>query len=204
MIRVRAGAPSDGPDLTAVVGSAFADDPLMAWILADVADREEATREWWAPSVARYLAANRVLVAGDGAACLFWRHSSERIPDGPGQPTMSEVMTRLVAPERLPDVGAALAAFPGLRPPEPYVYIHVVATRPDSQGQGLGARLLSKITALASGTPCCLESTNARNHGFYLRYGFSAEATVVLPGSDVVATSFVRQARTRSAAAGSA
>lgn len=194
MIRVRAGAPSDGPDLAAVVGCAFADDPLMAWLLADVADREEATREWWAPMIAGYLAANRVLVAGDGAACLFWRHSSEQIGGAPGRPTMSEVMSRLVAPERVLDVGAALSAFAGLRPPEPHVYVHVLATRPDSQGQGLGARLLSKITALASGTPCCLESTNPRNHGFYLRYGFSAGTAVVLPGSDVVATPFVRHA----------
>lgn len=114
---------------------------------------------------------------------------------------MREMVAQLIAPERLREVKAALAVFPGLRPQEEHVYVHAVATEPDHQGHGHGARLLAALRTRATEKSLfCLESTNARNHPFYLRNGFRAGAREALPGSGVIATAFAR----REAAADSA
>ncbi len=104
------------------------------------------------------------------------------------------MIRQLVPPERLPEVMQALAAFAGLRPEQPYVYVHVVATRPGHERQGLGARLLEALAASNVGPQVIhLESTNPRNHPFYARNGFKAGASITLPASTVVATPFARR-----------
>lgn len=192
---IRTGTLADVEGLTTVVASAFAADPLMVWLLPDPVTRAVATEAWWTPLVAGYLHAGRALVAEGAAACLLWRRSDEQIPDAPGQPPMRDVIARLVAPERRPEVGAGLAVFPRLRPAREHVYVHVVAVHPRHQGHGLGARLLAELASLDTGRDLvCLESTNPMNHPFYERNGFRAGAAAPLAGSPVTVTAFARRA----------
>ncbi|HEV2809652.1 MAG TPA: GNAT family N-acetyltransferase [Acidimicrobiales bacterium] len=100
----------------------------------------------------------------------------------------------LIPPERLGEVKAALAVFPRLRPQDEHVYLHAVATHPHHQGHGHGARLLAALRTRATEKSLfCLESTNARNHPFYLRNGFHAGVREALPGSGVIATALARR-----------
>jgi GNAT superfamily N-acetyltransferase len=193
---LRAGSTSDIEPLAALVAAAFEADPLMVWLLPDAATRQESTRRWWGPIVAGYITKERAIVTEDGTACLFWRRSSEPLPEAPGQPPIREVVQGLVPAERLDEVGVALAALPALRPVQPHVYVHVLAVHPDHQRRGHGARLLAALPAAAPGAEIfCLESTNPRNHAFYARNGFTADLQATLPGSTVTATSFRRFVR---------
>jgi GNAT superfamily N-acetyltransferase len=168
----------------------------MVWLLPHGDSRPEATRCWWAPLLAGYLAAGRGLVTEDLDACLLWRFSDEVLPDPPGQRPMGEVVSELVGTERLAEVGAALGVFRRLRPEEPHVYVHVVAARPERQGRGLGARLLAALAGGPAGArPQVLESTNPRNHPFYLRNGFGIVAQATVPGTDITATALLRAGR---------
>ncbi len=175
MIQVRPATPADLYEVTALVAEAFESDPLMEWLLPDPATRREDTARWWGAIVAGYLAAGRGLVTADGHACLLWRNSAEQLPEVPGQPSVREVIGQLVTSERLPEVMRALAAFGALRPEQPYLYVHVVATRPGHQGERLGSRLLEALDTTDPGRQVTyLESTNPRNHPFYARNGFKA------------------------------
>ena len=194
VIQVRPATPADLCEVTALVAQAFESDPLMVWLLPDPATRREDTARWWSAIVAGYLAAGRGLVTADGHACLLWRNSAEQLPEVSGQPSVREVIEQIVPAERLPEVMRALAAFGALRPEQPYLYVHVVATRPSHQGQRLGSRLLEALDASDPGRQVTyLESTNPKNHRFYARNGFKAGPGVTLPGSAVVAAPFTRR-----------
>ena len=194
VIQVRPATPADLYEVTALVAEAFESDPLMEWLLPDAATRREDTGRWWGAIVAGYLAAGRGLVTADGHACLLWRSAAEQLPEVPGQPSVREVIGQLVPLERLPEVMRALAAFGALRPEQPYLYVHVVATRPGHQGERLGTQLLEALDASDPGRELTyLESTNPRNHPFYARNGFKAGPGITLPASTVVATPFTRR-----------
>lgn len=77
-------------------------------------------------------------------------------------------------------LGAATAA---VHPPEPHWYLGVLATRPDRQSRGLGARILAPILSLRDGeaVPAYLESFNARNIAFYERQWFDVRGEIVTP-----------------------
>jgi GNAT superfamily N-acetyltransferase len=69
-------------------------------------------------------------------------------------------------------------------PHEPHWYLNVVSTLPSHQSQGLGARALAPVLALAdaNGQPCYLESTNPRNRTLYYRHGFVDTGDIDLDG----------------------
>ncbi|GIL81126.1 hypothetical protein Vretimale_12749 [Volvox reticuliferus] len=56
----------------------------------------------------------------------------------------------------------------------PFMYISVMAVRPDRQGHGLGSALLAFICdrADAAGLHCYIEATSSRNRALYERFGF--------------------------------
>jgi ribosomal protein S18 acetylase RimI-like enzyme len=187
-------APEDLVVLSQVVADAFVEDPVMVWLLPDESNRRDQTLRWWTPVVARYLAAGRGWVTEDQRACLLWRHSGEILPPVPGQPRMPDLIPELVGADRFDTVTAALAVFADIRSTDEHVYVHVVAAAPDAQGAGHGSRLLAALADSDSGSKLiCLESTNPRNHSFYLRNGFTLGASQVLPGSNVTATAFARR-----------
>jgi GNAT superfamily N-acetyltransferase len=191
---VRGVTPDDLAPLSRVAADAFMGDPMMIWFFPDATTRAVAAQRWWPVVIAPFLHAGRGLTTVDGLACLLWQHSDERLPEPPGQPSMRQMLHALVDPVRVPAVEAALAVFPSIRCPGEHVYIDVVASAPEAQGHGRGAALIEAlIDAEPSRGLVCLESTNPRNHSFYLRNGFQPGQEATLPGSAIVATAFSRR-----------
>jgi ribosomal protein S18 acetylase RimI-like enzyme len=91
-----------------------------------------------------------------------------------------------------------MAAFPRMLPlfreaariheqalPEPHVYLQVLATRPESQGQGFGAALLRRVlaTADAEGLPAWLETMTPGNVPLYEHFGFAVAGSRTFPNT---------------------
>jgi GNAT superfamily N-acetyltransferase len=181
-----------------VVAAAFADDPLIPWLLPDRDRRVERTRRWWEPLVAAFLAVSKGAITECGDSVLLWRRSDERLADAPGQPALADVVRDLVGPERTTEVAEALAGFSAIRPAEAYVYVNVVATHPSTQSRGLGSELIASLLGTIDEPDVVyLASTNPRNHSFYLRNGFTLGPSVTLPHTPVRATSFLRRTAAR-------
>ncbi len=81
-------------------------------------------------------------------------------------------------------------------PTEPHYYLAVLGIDPAHQGHGLGPRLLAPVLERCDDARVLawLESTNPRNHSFYLRSGFEvADRHAVADGPTI--TFFARRPR---------
>ncbi|MCY3925297.1 MAG: GNAT family N-acetyltransferase [bacterium] len=162
--------------VAAVLAEAFAEDPLQAWIMEGVAAAERPARrtDWWSFMVRNAPPGTEVHVAFDGSGAACWH------PPGAGKPPAAVVeefrrMVAELAGERAPAVLASLARIARRAPAEPHWHLAAVGVVPDRWGEGLGARLLAPMLARCDrlGLAAYLESSNARNLGFYRRLGFA-------------------------------
>jgi GNAT superfamily N-acetyltransferase len=71
--------------------------------------------------------------------------------------------------------------------PMPHWYLMLLAVEPESQGQGLGSRLLVPRLARAdsAGMPIYLETHSPRNPPFYQKHGFEVVFEGVAPGTSL-------------------
>jgi GNAT superfamily N-acetyltransferase len=168
-------ATSDDVDTIArSLASAFADDPVMRWVLGDVEDPEGRLVHVFA-SMARgnIRDGHHAVLAGDGGSVAMWRD-----------------VDRWKSPVRhwLRSMPGIIRSFRGgtvrlLRgfamverhhPTEPHLYLAVLGTRAEHQGRGLGADALAPMLERCDreGVPAYTESSNPKNLPFYFRQGF--------------------------------
>jgi len=170
-------------DVTAVeartlLAGAFAEDPLMRWFFPDDDARPHACAALFGLFAEQYLAAGRVdVVRRDRpVAVAMWRWPGTAPMEQPETlPTPPGLMTALMGAARAADLGAAMRPVGGLRPPEPYAYLHLLGVDPAARGQGLGGELLETglASARGAGLTACLETMNPGNVPFYEAHGFS-------------------------------
>lgn len=169
----------------AVVGSAFADDPMLRWIFRGVEAHEHATAAWVGWFVEAFAAAGTVDVvlgeAGRPVAAALWRTDATPLPY-PELPHLPGLMTAVLGSGRANEVLGGLGAFAAHKPDPPYHYLQFLAVHPHHQGGGLGRMLVlhGQRRAEAAGQGVYLESTNPRNLPFYGSLGFGQGAAVAL------------------------
>jgi GNAT superfamily N-acetyltransferase len=185
---------SDVDLVLAVLGDAFADDPLWGvWALPDIAGtagRATALRAHWAPFVQAGMKYDGVIISPDGAAVAVW------IP--PGVPEMDEAdeaaltaSTEALFGDRAPLLFELYEMFAHARPAEPANWcLSLLATAPDYRGKGLGMQLVEDFLVRmdAEGAPAYLESTNPGNLARYGRAGFARLGEFTAPGGPTVTT----------------
>lgn len=191
------------PELLAarsVVGRAFADDPLMAWLFPDERVRLDATSAWLSVFVDSYVSAGYADVERDGdeiVGVALWRTPIDAPLTFPQAPTLVGLMGALLGVERAAVIGAGLRVFGASHPSEPHAYLNFLAVDPVRHGEGLGSRLvrrgLTRSTAL--GLPTHLETTNPRNVGFYRSLGFEVTAELTLAPDGPPAWTLLHPAR---------
>ncbi|WP_335989259.1 GNAT family N-acetyltransferase [Glycomyces sp. MUSA5-2] len=155
---------SDAGGLVGVLSSAFAADPLAAWLFPDEG-RRAAYQEGFYRSLLGRPRAEAHVAGAEGAALWLRLDRGERLDAGsapPGGPLA-----------RLFSLGAAL----GERHPvdRPHLYLAVMGVVPASQGRGIGSALLRHGLALADrdGLPAYLEASSPGSRSLYLRHGFA-------------------------------
>lgn len=169
----------------AVVGAAFADDPMLQWIFRGVEAHEHATAAWVGWFVEAFAAAGTVdVVLGDEGvpvAAALWRTDATPLPYAQ-LPHLPGLMTAILGSQRADAVLQGLGEFAGYKPPPPYHYLQFLAVHPAHQGGGLGRLLVlhGQRRAAAAASVVHLESTNPRNLGFYGSLGFRRVAEFAL------------------------
>lgn len=162
--------------VAALLGEAFAEDPLQDWIMEGVGAAERPARrvDWWRFMLRHAPPGAEVHTTGDGSGAACWH------PPGAAKPPPEVVgeFRRLVAElagERAEAVLAGLARIAGRAPAEPHWHLAAVGVAPDRRSNGVGSRLLAPMLARCDrlGLGAYLESSNPRNLGFYRRLGFA-------------------------------
>ena len=168
-------------EVATVLAGAFAGDPLLAWLLADVAESDLPTGgvAWWRFMIRHAPPGTEIHVTGDGSAAACWHPA----PGGPRPAAVVAQFRRMVedlAPERAPVVLESLARISRRAPAEPHWHLAAVGVIPDRRSAGVGSRLLAPMLARCDrlGMPAYLESSNSRNLDFYRRLGFRSTGEV--------------------------
>ena len=174
---VRLAGLDDADLLGDILADAFADDPVISWLIPPGVDnRDERLTLFFTAMSRTYLRFGKpCYIAGDDMGAALWGSpGSWALP-------MSEMTDEEVEPfitafgERLGVSTELQLQVEGLHPTEPaHLYLAYLGARRASQGQGHGSRLMQAVLkqADADGVPAYLESSNARNVPLYERHGF--------------------------------
>jgi GNAT superfamily N-acetyltransferase len=179
---VRVATTSDLDDLTALLTTAFENDPLWSWAFPDSRD----LAVWWRFCIGSALRYPCVWITGDFAAASVWIP-----PDGvelteEEEQRVEPLLRDLVGP-RAPDVLELVERFDASHPREtPHYYLSLLGTHLDYRGQGFGMALLGENLARmdAEGVPAYLESSNPANDRRYQRLGFKRLGEFTTPGGE--------------------
>jgi ribosomal protein S18 acetylase RimI-like enzyme len=170
---IRRATDADFRNLCSTAMRAFHDDPVMRWLYPDDDVYFQPHGAIFTGAMTNWLAHQQPWCTDDSASLAIWFP-----PVGPGAPEPERIE---VGPPPTPEmlarfelIGPAMAAH---KPAEPHWYLQLLATHPDWQRQGVGARLMNVVFEQADpeGIPCYLETerpelvTYYRHHGFDVR-----------------------------------
>ncbi|HWC35930.1 MAG TPA: GNAT family N-acetyltransferase [Mycobacteriales bacterium] len=173
---VRRATLEDAKLLGDVLADAFADDPVISWLIPHNADnRDERLRLFFTAMSRTYLRSGKpCYLSGDGMGAALWGPPGSWALD---VAQMADDLDSLITAfgDRI-DISTELQAqVEDLHPADPpHYYLAYLGARRSSQGHGHGSRLMAEVlaTADANGVPAYLESSNARNVPLYERHGF--------------------------------
>ena len=165
---IRRATTADLPRLCRTGMRAFAADPVMRWFYPGDEEYEAGGGAVFRWPMLRWLQWDETWVTDDVAALAAW------IP--PGRP---EVVVPEPAPtdhpeQRLARFAAIEQVMAANTPAEPHWYLNFLATHPDWQRQGLGARLIDQVGTRAAeqGLPLYLATETVENVAYYSHLGF--------------------------------
>ena len=167
-------------DLEAVcqdLSAAFAEDPLLNWLLRQDSRRHRARLAFFRmeiPHEAFRIGEIERPQAGGGAALWF---PSERLGPNPLSVRLRAITMFLGAcgPPRFPRVLALREAMDRRHPMDrPHDYLWMLGVRPEVQGRGVGSGLLkARLDRLdVQGRPAFLETSVTRSLSLFRRHGF--------------------------------
>lgn len=179
---VRVAGTADRDRIVALLARAFADDPAMAYIFPDPADRALRLPRLFGVLFDSDASSGIRLVTAGGEAATLWR--------APGQ-TSDSMLTMLLHAWPLwralgGSIGRALAVSNAISahfPREAVWYLHIAGCDPAAQGRGFGAAAVrgGLDRLLGSGLPAYLETATERNLAFYRALGFEITAEWSVP-----------------------
>jgi GNAT superfamily N-acetyltransferase len=165
---------ADRGRIAAMLARAFADDPAMAYIFPDPAERACRLPRLFALLFDADAYSGLRLIAGDCAAATLWR--------APGHGKTSPLDMVMQAWPLWRALGGAVGraltvsnAIDAHFPSGKLWYLHVAGCDPAVQGKGVGRAIVQAgLDRIAGdGLPIYLETANERNLGFYAGLGFT-------------------------------
>jgi GNAT superfamily N-acetyltransferase len=178
----------DWRSVGAVVGRAFADDPVSQWTLG-TAEAIEHVFTVLCRDV--YLARGGGATADARGGAMWLRPGGSKSLPWLGQATLAVDLLRGPGVRQVLRALAVDAAMQRRRPTTAHCYLFAVGVGAEGRGQGLGGAMIGLMTAQADrdGVPCWLENTNPRNEPLYRRLGFApVETFSPAPGCPPVTT----------------
>ncbi len=180
--------PADVPDVAASLAVAFADDPVLAFLVGDDARRPGVLAGFFANRLVAGVGLDEALTVDGHRAAAVWAP-----PHGPDDPVADfgpamAAVSMFVGPEVLAGRLDAMRVVFEAKPHTPHWFLGFVGTRPDARGQGLASALIRHVTDRcdADGVPAYLESSDPGNVPLYERHGFEVTAEIPITGGPVV------------------
>ncbi len=186
-IAVQQAQRADIKELAHVLGRAFFDDPVMAWIVPEAGRRAKGL-----PILFAALARHQYLAGGGSelatedhtvAAGALWAPPGRWKASRRTDLRMMAAFFRVFGSESAR--GRQVADLMKRRhPTDPHWYLAVIGSDPTYRGQGFGHALMSsRLDRLdAEHAAAYLESSNPANVPYYERFGFEVTGEIVLPG----------------------
>jgi GNAT superfamily N-acetyltransferase len=178
-IKVQTATTADIGPLAGTLARAFADDPVMNYLVGPDLRR---LGTFFAAEVRQYLRTGEVLAAGDNGAGALWAKPNQWRTGWADILRSAPAMTRALR-TNLPRALKVLNRMEKAHPREPHWYLGVIGTDPASQGKGLGGALIDPILARCdeAGLGAYLESSKERNISYYNRFGFTMTGEITFP-----------------------
>ena len=180
----RAATWADADAIAQTMAKAFADDPLICFLL-----RDEAARPAKMPRLFRLLFKlglpyGACDVTSGCEAAAFWR------PPGKWEIPFWQYITNgrefigVFGFAGARQVTSVMDVVEKHHPHEPHWYLQAIGTDPGKQGKGFGGVVIRRqlATADAQGMPAYLESSKERNIPIYQSFGFEVTGEIKLPG----------------------
>jgi GNAT superfamily N-acetyltransferase len=180
MPTIRKATDSDLPVLARTYGRAFADDPVIRWLIPDKEEYAAIHGSFFTALALRGRYHDTLWCTDDGVAVAYW--------NPPGRPEAVVVDPDPIDHPawRIERFIALTTAMQANTPSELHWHLNLIGTHPDWQGRGLAAALMAEVFAVAdaAGLPCYLETASPANVAYYLRHGFvvRSEWDVTVPG----------------------
>lgn len=185
-IEVRKARRTDVPALARVLGRAFHEDPVIGWLQPDPARRAAALPGFFGAMTRHHFMSGAGVEIAESESGLC----AAALWDPPGRWVQTPR-------EQIAMVPAVLRAFRGrvgmsralaeqmkaVHPDEPHWYLAIIGSDPEARGGGFGGALMrSRLDRCdAEGSPAYLESSNADNIAYYLRFGFTVTGEITIP-----------------------
>lgn len=169
MIDVRDATDADREAIVAVMARAFANATASTWLQPDAAKRKANALVRFGKVFDHTKGGIRLTAANCEAACL-WHFSTESERRAHAQTSVSPPDTETAEAKR---VRLMMASIEAHAPAGDYWHLQLVGCEPSQQGTGLGAAVLRRGLERVSGHTAYLETTSAKNVGFYRALGFT-------------------------------
>lgn len=182
-IPVRGATVEDQPGMAGALGRAFADDPLLDWLVPDQTKRHQMLPAWFALLFRNLFKRREVYTTDDHAGAAIWAAPGEW-KSKPGEIlSMIPGSIRVVGLGPLRRLIKTLNVIEKQHPHELHWYLEVLGTDPPHQRKGVGAELMKPVLDRcdAEGLPAYLETQKERNVPYYRQHGFEVQTEMDLP-----------------------
>ncbi|MGP3982304.1 GNAT family N-acetyltransferase [Streptomyces sp. KR80] len=186
---IRRARPEERETISQLLGEAFMDDPVSAWVFPDEAHRRTVQPRFFGVFLDAALRDGWVDVTDDLSAAALWLPVSAGAEDGDADRDTDggDMAERMAAADPGNERTAVIGRLTGEAHPHDrdHFYLPAIVVTPGRQSEGLGTALLTTVLEHCDreGVPAYLEASNARSKALYERLGFAFTGTRVdLPG----------------------
>lgn len=184
MTDVRKGTRADLPRMSESLAKAFADDPVMRYILPALDRGQLQQLQGMLRIEARgALRHESVWTTVDGDAAAIWKPPN-KWKAGVVELLRQSPQTMAILRSRVLVALSVLNAIEKMHPVQPpHWHLAVLGTDPAAQGKGKGSAVLQPVLDHCdrAGEPAYLESSKDRNVPFYERHGFRVTGQIEIP-----------------------
>jgi ribosomal protein S18 acetylase RimI-like enzyme len=184
--QARPARKADIRELSATLGRAFYDDPVMTWMVPGDTTRAARGAMMFATMTRHHhMSGGGVEVACDGpaiGAAALWNPPNHWQQTGREQLAMMPAFIRVFG-FRSGKARAIEELMKHTHPEEPHWYLFAIGSDPTVRGKGFGQVLMrSRLERCdAEHCPAYLESSKYENVPYYERFGFTVTREIVLP-----------------------